>query len=70
MGVWMAVKVHPVAPGLYDLGRLAQNVGGTARNNLDVAAGGEIYAFRAGADRLVNRRVGLLATAWGAPTGR
>jgi len=58
--VGVAVLVHPVAPALDDLGRLAEDVGGPTGDDLDLAAGGEVDAGRAGADGLEQGRIGLL----------
>ena len=41
-------------------GRLAQDVGGASSDDLNLAAGGEVYALRAGADGLEQWWVGLL----------
>ena len=60
VGVLVAVLFHLLAPQLDYLGRLAQDIGGAAGDDLYVAAGGEINAGRAGADGLEQGRVGLL----------
>ena len=56
----MTVFFHLFAPQFYHLGGLTHDVGGSTGDNLDLTAGGEFHAGRAGADGLEKGRIGLL----------
>ena len=56
----MTVFFHLFAPQFYYLGGLTHDVGGSTGDNLDLTAGGEFHAGRAGADGLEKGRIGLL----------